>query len=445
VTLFIVLLTFADLFLEDLKVAAFPREMDTDFIIASLIVLIVFSAEVLLNCIVTPKYLFGIFFWLDIVSALSLLPDVPWLWLPLVGLRSNDSGASDGEMNDTAFELDRIVRVSQTGEHLLKAMRFMKLLRLGRIAKLFEVTQRQVEERSREAKREATRQRFGPDSLDSSQFAEPTQLGAQLAERTTRKVVALVLAMLILMPLLKTVVVDSSHAFALDRAHALASNPILFANLTAAQQFDGSWQVLNSNATTAQIDAIRSSSLSVREFDRFELVNMLSGYSSTRGQPLPTADKYAAASPALNQTYVQTMIGEMNSPLAIASLQGAIVQMDAEFHFLLSFYSNHVLYLRVRGSYYANDYLDPSLFDHRPSEMLAYNVGSDRAGSRSSLAVFSVRDEVLTEAQLTLIRTALVLVLLTVASVAFNLHNHNHVVLPIGQNREWQTYCTFIP
>jgi hypothetical protein len=193
-TFFIVLLTFTDLFLEDIKIVLFSPSQDRVFGIMSLLVFCVFSMEVMLNSIVTPGYFLSLFFFLDAVSSVSLLPDIPWIWLPLVGLRTGDSGVTDGgQDHDTAFELERITRVSRTEAHLLRVMRFVKLLRLGRVAKLFEVCQRKVEERSRDKKREATRAKFGNDVLESSEYAEPTALGSHLAERTTRKVVALVL------------------------------------------------------------------------------------------------------------------------------------------------------------------------------------------------------------------------------------------------------------
>jgi hypothetical protein len=193
-TLFIVVLTFTDLFLEDIKTVLFSPSQDRVFGIMSLLVFCVFSMEVMLNSIVTPGYFLSVFFFLDAVSSVSLLPDVPWIWLPLVGLRTGDSGVTDGgQDHDTAFELERITRVSRTEAHMLRVMRFVKLLRLGRVAKLFEVCQRKVEERSRDKKREATRAKFGSDVLESSEYAEPTALGSHLAERTTRKVVALVL------------------------------------------------------------------------------------------------------------------------------------------------------------------------------------------------------------------------------------------------------------
>jgi len=216
--------------------------------------------------------------------------------------------------------------------------------------------------------------------------------------------------------------------FVVQRAHRLASSSALFSNVSAEQDPDtGVWMVLDRPTVNST------------DFDTHTLLPWLDDYSSSRGQPLPSGDKHAVQSPPLNQSYVASLTDPDLVPLTIAALQGAIVQMDAEMHWLTKFYNKTLLYARVRGQWYANDYLVPDLFDHRPAEMVAFALPSfdhERFPERNSLGVFSVRDNVRQEATMGLTRTAVVLALLTIASVAFNLHNHIHVILPSVTEKE---------
>lgn len=54
-----------------------------------------FAIELVLTSIAKPDYFNSFYFWLDVVSTLSLLTDIGWVWDELVG--TSDFNASNAE------------------------------------------------------------------------------------------------------------------------------------------------------------------------------------------------------------------------------------------------------------------------------------------------------------------------------------------------------------
>lgn len=53
-----------------------------------------FSVEIAVASIVRDDYWLGFYFWLDIISTLSLLFDIGWIMDAITGISSSNSGAS---------------------------------------------------------------------------------------------------------------------------------------------------------------------------------------------------------------------------------------------------------------------------------------------------------------------------------------------------------------
>ena len=77
--LFITLITIYALFGNDFQAACFTRHSDIYFDIFSLISMGVFFIEIILSFFLKKGYRFSFFFWLDIISTLSLLFEISWL------------------------------------------------------------------------------------------------------------------------------------------------------------------------------------------------------------------------------------------------------------------------------------------------------------------------------------------------------------------------------
>jgi hypothetical protein len=78
VSVFMSILTVFALFADDLRIAVAPHSADIVFFNLSFAILIAYVIELILNCIAKPNYMWGFYFWLDLVSTLSLLTDVGW-------------------------------------------------------------------------------------------------------------------------------------------------------------------------------------------------------------------------------------------------------------------------------------------------------------------------------------------------------------------------------
>lgn len=87
-------LTIFALFGDDIRVLAFDRNADLGFDVVSIICLCAFFSEIVLGVLCKPGYFLSFFFWLDLVSTLSLILDI--------GMISKDIGLSDSSATNTA-------------------------------------------------------------------------------------------------------------------------------------------------------------------------------------------------------------------------------------------------------------------------------------------------------------------------------------------------------
>ncbi len=67
------------LFGDDIKVAALPKSADLAFNILNLMALVIFTVEILISCKTRKDYFLSFFFWLDVLSTLSLILDLTWV------------------------------------------------------------------------------------------------------------------------------------------------------------------------------------------------------------------------------------------------------------------------------------------------------------------------------------------------------------------------------
>lgn len=86
------LLTIYALFGDDLRLLATSKDADPGFYGITSVCLLFFLVEVVLGSIAKEGYWLGFFFWLDVVATVSLIPDIGWIWDPIMG---NEDGGSD--------------------------------------------------------------------------------------------------------------------------------------------------------------------------------------------------------------------------------------------------------------------------------------------------------------------------------------------------------------
>lgn len=62
-----------------------PKATDDFFFTLSAIAMFVFIVEILASMYAIEGYFPSFFFWLDLVSTVTMIPDIGWLWLAIIG------------------------------------------------------------------------------------------------------------------------------------------------------------------------------------------------------------------------------------------------------------------------------------------------------------------------------------------------------------------------
>ena len=74
------LVTIYALFFDDIRILAFDKKHDDIFYGITAVGIVLFAVEIVLASIAIPDYPGHFFFYLDIISTLSMIPDCGWIW-----------------------------------------------------------------------------------------------------------------------------------------------------------------------------------------------------------------------------------------------------------------------------------------------------------------------------------------------------------------------------
>jgi hypothetical protein len=117
------LFTVYALYMDDVRMIALPLDYDDIFYGITLVAIICFTIEILLSSYAKEDYMYSFFFWLDILSTVSMIPDCGWIYES----DSATQGASD------VSDLAKNSRASRA----IRVIRIIRLIRLIRIVKLY--------------------------------------------------------------------------------------------------------------------------------------------------------------------------------------------------------------------------------------------------------------------------------------------------------------------
>lgn len=123
------LITFYALFFDDIRMIFFEMSQDDGFFAITLIGMIAFAVEILLASISMDEYFNSFFFWLDLVSTVSMIPDCGWIWDPLTG-GGGGTDATDLAKTSRAGRVTRVIRVIR----LIRLIRIVKLYKQAKLA-----------------------------------------------------------------------------------------------------------------------------------------------------------------------------------------------------------------------------------------------------------------------------------------------------------------------
>ncbi|OMJ87200.1 hypothetical protein SteCoe_11124 [Stentor coeruleus] len=135
-TAWMTILTIYALFGDDVRISAFTVSSDTAFNYITTICLFFFMLEIALASLCKKDYWLGFFFWLDLISTISLITDIGWVWDEMTG-----GGSSTGSSASKASQVARAGRASRAGTRAARIIRIIRVIRLIRIVKLYKMAQ----------------------------------------------------------------------------------------------------------------------------------------------------------------------------------------------------------------------------------------------------------------------------------------------------------------
>ncbi len=126
------IVTIYALFGDDIRLLIFSKVVDDYFYALSAVSLVLFSIEIILASLAQDHYFLGFYFWLDLVSTISLISDIGWIMDAILGNQSFD--ATNAQQ---ASQLARASRGAKVGSKAGRIIRIIRLIRLIRIVKLY--------------------------------------------------------------------------------------------------------------------------------------------------------------------------------------------------------------------------------------------------------------------------------------------------------------------
>mmetsp|Transcript_99190 Transcript_99190/g.175907 ORF Transcript_99190/g.175907 Transcript_99190/m.175907 type:complete len:968 (+) Transcript_99190:131-3034(+) len=209
------LLTIYALFGDDLRLIFTQKPDDIWFDRVTIVAMSLFALEIIAFCGGKPEYMFGFFFWLDILSTITLVMDVTTVGEKLFGDsiskagEEQEAGGGGGGAGDSA-EAARAARMSRAGTKAGRVVRLIRLLRLMKMLKVFK-------------KDDKNQYQYPGDDWDDDDEDSKVQESAvskKLSEMTTRRVIILVLTIMLSLPFFKPDMfannLDSAGQFGVD-------------------------------------------------------------------------------------------------------------------------------------------------------------------------------------------------------------------------------------
>ena len=170
VVVFMTAITIYALFFDDIRIIFFMKPSDDIFFGISTAALFFFTLELVLASLAKPKeYFLHFFFWLDLVSTLSLIPDIGWIWDNITNVQSADNATS-------------LAKTSRAGR-VTRVIRVIRLIRLIRIVKLYKQAKMAAQRRREAKEREELKRR--------QQLVEEEPLSNMTRRPTMRRVLPL--------------------------------------------------------------------------------------------------------------------------------------------------------------------------------------------------------------------------------------------------------------
>ncbi|CAG9312300.1 unnamed protein product [Blepharisma stoltei] len=134
-TTFMLVLTVYALFGDSFRALLTSQDADDGFYIVTIICISFFTLEIIVASFVKEDYFLSFFFWLDVISTISLITDIGWAWDAMTGQDRT------GKASSTSSQFSQASRASRAGTRAARIVRLIRVIRLVRIAKLYKLSQ----------------------------------------------------------------------------------------------------------------------------------------------------------------------------------------------------------------------------------------------------------------------------------------------------------------
>ena len=169
------IVTIFALYGDDLRLLTFEKTADTTFEVLSFLALLLFFGEMFLQVYSMKGYQYSFNFWLDVVSTLSLIPDIAFLWNLISP--SEEEGGSNAVLSAS--------RASRAGTRAIRIVRIVRLVRMVRIVKLLNNCRKKNKDEAQ---------------LEKEKMDGHSKVGARLLKETSRRIIELVLVVVLFLP-----------------------------------------------------------------------------------------------------------------------------------------------------------------------------------------------------------------------------------------------------
>lgn len=132
-SVFITLVTIITLFSDDIRQIFFSPQSDEAFSILTLICMSIYTFEMVVLSLLKEGYFLRYYFWLDLVSTLTMILDLVWI---------ND--LMNGGDFQNATNVVKIARASRASKIGAKSTKLIRILRLIRVLRLYKTASKQL-------------------------------------------------------------------------------------------------------------------------------------------------------------------------------------------------------------------------------------------------------------------------------------------------------------
>jgi hypothetical protein len=164
------------------------QDADAAFSSMCLSIMFIFFVEFLLSSFVVDQYVLGFYFWLDLISILSMVLDIHWFYVFLINVVSDGSGNAK-----TIASIAKAGRGAKIGSRAVRILRILRIIRLVRITKLYKASEK-ILDKGGFAKRKGT---AAVEDKKNVEIPEESKVGKKLSDLTIKRVIILVLSMMI--------------------------------------------------------------------------------------------------------------------------------------------------------------------------------------------------------------------------------------------------------